>query len=182
MTRPRPEVAGTRLSAFAPIADPRTRLLILGSLPGAASLAAGRYYGHPRNAFWRLMSPVVGTDLTRLDYEERLEVLLEAGVGLWDVIASAERPGSLDADIRHAQPADLAGLIRALPALSAIGFNGGAASRLGRRLLAGSPLTLVDLPSSSPAHARPLAEKQAAWDVLRRHATRPCAHVSPPKT
>ena len=153
--------------AFAPVVDARTRLLILGSLPGDASLTAGQYYGHPRNGFWRLVGGLIGVDLVVLPYRERLEALTVAGVGLWDVIAHAERPGSLDAAIRHAEAADLNGLIDGLPALRAIGFNGGTAARLGRRsLTARDRIDLIDLPSSSPAHTLPLAEKAAAWAAL----------------
>jgi TDG/mug DNA glycosylase family protein len=153
--------------AFDPVVDPNTRLLILGSLPGDASLKAGQYYGHPQNGFWRLVGGVIGVDLVALPYPDRLEALKAAGVGLWDVIASAERPGSLDGAIRNAEAADLNRLIDSLPALRAIGFNGGTATRLGRRSLTPRPgLRLINLPSSSPAYTRPLAEKAVAWAAL----------------
>lgn len=159
-----------RKAAFAPIVDANTRLLILGSLPGDASLAAAQYYAHPHNAFWRLIGEVVGCELASLPYPARLEALRSAGVGLWDVIASAERVGSLDVAIRSPQSADLAKLISSRPDLTAIAFNGATAARLGRRALAGvEGIALIDLPSSSPAHARPLAEKSAAWAVLKPH-------------
>jgi hypoxanthine-DNA glycosylase len=156
-----------RKRAFGPIVDARTRLLILGSLPGDASLRAAQYYGHPRNAFWRLIGGVIGRDLAALPYEDRLAALGAAGVGLWDVIASAERPGSLDAAIRQPEAADLRGLAASLPDLRAVAFNGGTAARLGRAVLAhATDAALIDLPSSSPAHARPFEEKAAAWAVL----------------
>lgn len=153
--------------AFDPVVDGRTRLLILGSLPGDASLKAGQYYGHPQNGFWRLIGGVIGRDLVALPYPERLEALKNVRVGLWDVIARAERRGSLDAAIRNAEAADLNLFIDGLPALGAIAFNGATAARLGRRSLSPRPgLVLIDLPSSSPAHARPLAEKSARWAML----------------
>ena len=159
-----------RKRAFDPVVDANTRLLILGSLPGDASLKAGQYYGHPRNAFWRLIGGVIGRDLAALPYEDRLAALRAEGVGLWDVIASAERPGSLDAAIRQPEAADLRGLVQTLPNLRAVAFNGGAAARLGRAVLAdASGVALIDLPSSSPAHARPFEEKAAAWAALARH-------------
>lgn len=159
-----------RKAGFEPVVDANTRLLILGSLPGDASLRAAQYYGHPQNAFWRLIGGVIGRDLEGLPYEERLAALKAAGVGLWDVIASAERPGSLDAAIRRPEAADLRGLVAGLPALRVVAFNGGTAARLGRAVLADLPagVTLIDLPSSSPAHARPFAEKATAWAVLGR--------------
>ena len=156
--------------AFDPVVDARTRLLVLGSLPGDASLKAAQYYAHPQNGFWRLIGGVVDRDLAALPYLERLEALKAAGVGLWDVIASAERPGSLDAAIRSPEAADLRGLIESLPQLKAVAFNGGTSAKLGRRILADvEDIDLIDLPSSSAAHARPLSEKAAAWAILRRY-------------
>lgn len=158
-----------RKVGFDPVVDANTRLLILGSLPGDASLKAAQYYGHPQNAFWRLIGGVIGRDLPPLPYDDRLTALKAAGVGLWDVIASAERPGSLDAAIRRPEAADLRGLVAGLPALRAVAFNGGTAARLGRAILAdGEGMSLIALPSSSPAHARPFEEKAAAWAVLAR--------------
>ena len=163
----------SRRSGLAPVTDAATTLLILGSLPGERSLAEGRYYAHPQNGFWRLIGGVIGADLATLPYDERLERLMSAGVGLWDVIASAERPGSLDAAIRDAVPSDLNQLIDGLPSLRAVAFNGGTAARLGRRLLsARAGIALIDLPSSSPAHTRPLAEKAAAWAALSQALSR----------
>lgn len=155
--------------AFDPVVDARTRLLILGSLPGDASLEAGRYYAHPRNAFWRLVGEAVGIDLAALPYPDRLEALKIARIGLWDVIAGAERRGSLDADIRNAETADLKRLAEGLPELTAVAFNGATAAKIGRKSLAGvEGLTLIDLPSSSPAHAaRSHAEKAVIWAELR---------------
>ncbi|WP_417232681.1 DNA-deoxyinosine glycosylase [Brevundimonas sp.] len=165
---PPAEPAPRRRVGFAPVVDADTRLLILGSLPGDASLAAGQYYAHPRNGFWRLTGGVIGRDLIALPYPQRLEALKAAGIGLWDVITTAHRAGSLDAAIRDPEFADLTGLVATLPQLRAVAFNGATAARAGRRAMAGyaDALTLIDLPSSSPAHARPLAEKARAWAVL----------------
>ena len=159
-----------RKSAFAPVVAPGTRVLILGSLPGEASLAAQRYYAHPQNQFWRLAGAVTGReDLPTLDYAARLDALLAAGVGLWDTIASAHRTGSLDAAIREAEHAPLAQLAAALPQLRAVGFNGKTSARIGRAQLGRTALALVDLPSSSPAHASlTLAEKRDRWLELQQ--------------
>ena len=152
---------------FPPVVDAHTRVLILGSLPGDASLAAGQYYGHPRNGFWRLMEGVIDAPLVARPYAERLDALLVHGVGLWDVIAEARRSGSLDADIRDPAANDLIALIDTLPALRLVAFNGGTAARLGGRLVGRRVATLA-LPSSSPAYAaRTFAEKAADWGVLR---------------
>jgi TDG/mug DNA glycosylase family protein len=156
---------------FPPVIRPDTRLLVLGSLPGAVSLARQRYYAHPRNQFWRLIGAVIGRDLAALAYEARLGTLLDAGVGLWDTVAAATREGSLDADIRLHEASDLAALARTLPGLRAIGFNGGTSARIGRSQLAGvAGPTLVDLPSSSPAYASlPFEKKREAWLALRTY-------------
>lgn len=155
----------TRKSAFAPVVAPHTRVLILGSLPGDASLAAGRYYAHPRNMFWRLAGAVIGReDLPELPYDARLGVLLGARIGLWDTIASARRTGSLDTAIRAVEAAPLRSLVTSLPALRAIAFNGAKSAQVGRRALSGTALALVELPSSSPANAAvSLDEKRRRW-------------------
>jgi hypoxanthine-DNA glycosylase len=156
-----------RKAGFPAVVDANTRVLILGSLPGEASLALAQYYGNPRNAFWRLMEGVLDTPLVPLAYEDRLAGLLARGVGLWDVIADAERPGSLDAAIRDPAANDLAALIGTLPHLRGVAFNGGAAAKLGARLVGDRVATLA-LPSSSPAHAaRSFAQKAEAWSALR---------------
>ena len=156
--------------SFAPVVDPaRTRLLLLGSLPGEQSLAQARYYAHPRNQFWTLAGVVAGFDLVAMSYDERLVSLLGAGIGLWDVVASASRRGSLDASIRDHRPNALPDLAATLPRLRAIGFNGRTAAAIGRRQLASRPdLTLIDLPSSSPAYTLPLGTKSERWAELRR--------------
>lgn len=158
---------GDRRQGFASVVDADTRLLILGSLPGDASLKAAQYYAHPRNGFWPLIGGVLGEGLASLPYDQRLERLKARGVGLWDVIASAERSGSLDAAIRSPEAADLRGLVESLLNLRAVAFNGGLAAKLGRRILSDlEGVTLVDLPSSSPAHAISLSAKADSWAIL----------------
>jgi TDG/mug DNA glycosylase family protein len=159
----------TRKASFAPVVARDTRLLILGSLPGERSLAERRYYAHPRNRFWDLVGPVIGYDLTAFPYDDRLATLLTHHVGLWDVVASATRTGSLDSAIRDAELSPLVDLAATLPALRAVAFNGAKAAQAGRKLLAKSGPALITLPSSSPAHAAmPLAEKQRHWLELRK--------------
>jgi len=150
--------------SFPSVTDVRTRVLILGSLPGEESLARSQYYANPRNHFWRLIGAVTGADLVALPYEARLAALLEVRVGLWDTVGAATRRGSLDGAIRGHRANDLADLVARLPELRAVGFNGGKSASLGMPQLAGKPdLTLIALPSSSPAYTRPFEEKLAAW-------------------
>lgn len=117
--------------------------------------------------------PRASTDLRALAYEDRLLMLLAHRVGLWDVIAEAERPGSLDAAIRNETHNALADLVATLPHLRVVGFNGGTAAKIGRRQLAGAmqDLQLIDLPSSSPAYTLTLDAKKQRWLVLREYLT-----------
>lgn len=148
----------------------RPRLLILGSLPGAASLAAHEYYAHPRNLFWDLMGDLFGAG-RELPYARRCARLMEAGIAVWDVVREADRPGSLDSAIdRHSvSPNDFAPLFAAQPQLRTVAFNGQKAASLFRQrvlpaLAVGTALRLHTLPSTSPAHAgRTRAQKLASW-------------------
>ena len=151
-----------------PIARRDARLFLLGSLPGDASLAAQRYYAHPTNQFWLLLGAAIGEEIAGLDYEQRLTRLAERRIGLWDVIATATRRGSLDQAIREAQHNRIEHLLHDFPQLRAIAFNGSTAASSGRKLIGEPPagLSLIDLPSSSAANTRPFAEKAAAWARL----------------
>ena len=151
-----------------PVARYDASLFILGSLPGDASLAARRYYAHPTNQFWRLLGAAIVEDLQPLDYERRLERLRERRIGLWDVIASASRRGSLDQAIREAEHNQLEDLLHDFPMLVAIAFNGSTSARIGRGLIGPppGPVAFLDLPSSSAANTRPFAEKAEAWSRL----------------
>lgn len=158
-----------RKSSFPPHATPDTRLLILGSLPGEASLAARQYYAHPRNLFWRLLGEVLEEDLPAQPYDQRLAALARRHIGLWDAVASATRKGSLDAAIREVAANPLADLTAGLPNLKAVACNGQAAHRIAARALVASGIPVIALPSSSPAYAAmPWAEKRARWLELRR--------------
>lgn len=159
-----------RKSAFGAHADARTRVLICGSLPGERSLAERRYYAHPSNRFWHLLGAVLDCDLAAMEYERRIETIMAAAVGLWDVVKSAHRSGSLDAAIRDHEPNLLGEFVDGLPNLRTIAFNGGAASRIGRGQVSAGRLTLIDLPSSSAAYAAmPFAGKRARWLELQDH-------------
>lgn len=158
-------------ASFPPVIDGRVRVLILGSLPGDRSLAERRYYAHPQNQFWRLIGDVLGADLAALPYETRLDALLARRIGLWDVVASARRPGSTDAAIADPVANDIAKLAATLPDLRAIAFNGGIAQRHGLRQLgpAASRYAILALPSSSPLHTIGLSAKLPAWRAIAEH-------------
>ncbi len=155
--------------SFPPVVDADTRVLILGSLPGEVSLAQGQYYANRQNQFWRLVGDILGEDLVGMEYAVRLQTLLAHHVGLWDVVAEAKREGSLDSNIRDHAGNDLVGLIESLPKLAVIAFNGGTAERIGVKALGqqGGHHHVVRLPSSSPAHTLPYAQKLQAWQGLQ---------------
>lgn len=159
--------------SFAPVARGDARVLVLGSMPGARSLAEGRYYAHPRNAFWPIVAGWCGV-AADAPYATRLQALQAAGIALWDVLHSCERDGSLDGAIEpaSASPNDFAAFLPGLPHLRLVACNGGTAHRLFRRVAAALPADLAVppiavLPSTSPAHAaRSFAAKQAEWRAV----------------
>ena len=157
------------LTGLAPVVSAQTRVLVLGSFPGAASLAAQQYYAHPRNQFWRLLSVLTGENLVALPYVERLPRLLAHGFGLWDVLGACERVGSLDANIRSAEANDFALLRQRCPALGRVSFNGKTSGKFAPQFAAAG-FEIAVLPSSSPAYAvLTFDEKLSAWrDLLLR--------------
>ena len=154
------------LEGLAPVIAADTRLVVLGSFPGVASLAAQQYYGHPRNALWALLSALWGVDLVALAYPQRLDALRRHRVGLWDVYRSCEREGSLDSAIRAPELNDLASLKARAPGLRAVAHNGAESAR-SRRVTAGLGLDVHALPSTSPANAAwSFERKLAAWRAV----------------
>jgi hypoxanthine-DNA glycosylase len=154
------------LDGLAPVVDARTRLVVLGSFPGVASLQAQQYYGHPRNQFWPLLGALWGLDLARASYAQRLAAARAHGLGIWDVYASCRREGSLDSAIEQAELNDLASLASRAPALRAIAHNGGESARA-MRVTAALGLPVHRLPSTSPANAGwSFERKLAAWRAV----------------
>lgn len=158
------------VESFPPIARSDAHCLILGSMPGVASLQAQQYYAHPQNRFWPIMGQLLGFDPVETPYIERTRYLTEVGIALWDVLQSCERLGSLDADIcRETQVVnDFPAFFAAHPAITRVYFNGAHAEKVfGQRvqpLLPKVELAFVRLPSTSPAHASlSYADKLTAW-------------------
>jgi hypoxanthine-DNA glycosylase len=161
-----PNDSSIALTGLAPVLDGRTRILILGSFPGAASLAAQQYYAHPRNLLWPILSALTGEPLAALPYAERLPLLLAHGFGLWDVLGACEREGSLDSAIRKPAANDFARLRELCPLLETVGFNGQTSGKFAPRFAAEGYRTVV-LPSTSPAHASlSLEQKLLLWRRL----------------
>jgi hypoxanthine-DNA glycosylase len=159
-------MSAPRLLGLAPIARPDARLLVLGSFPSAASLAAQQYYAHPRNHFWPLLAALWGIELAAMPYARRVAEVQRRGLAVWDVYAACQREGSLDASIADAQPNDLAALAARLPKLAAIAHNGSESARSLRITRALGP-AVHRLPSTSPANASwSFERKLAAWRAV----------------
>jgi len=162
-------------TGFAPIAGPGATVLILGSLPSRKSLERHQYYGHPQNAFWRIMNELFGAAAS-LPYEKRKHILIRNGIAVWDVLAASVRPGSLDASIERgtARANNFRAFFADHPGLQLVCFNGRAAETLFRRLVAptlekGSNTPVFQtLPSTSPAHAAMRYEaKLERWRIVK---------------
>lgn len=159
-----------RVSSFPPIGAPNAKLLILGSMPGQASLDANQYYAHPRNSFWPIMMDIFDA-AQDLDYAARTEVLQANRIALWDTLESCERAGSLDAAITAEAVNDFAGFFANHPQITDIFFNGKKAEQVFKRYvlneLESEPYRFHVLPSTSPANASfSYAQKRAAWQVI----------------
>ena len=161
------ERADVRVGCFLPVANADATILILGSMPGQASLKQQQYYAHPHNAFWKIMGELTGAHPV-LPYAQRLAILKSCSIALWDVLASCEREGSLDADIRAEAANDFATFFTRHPHIGRVCFNGSKAEQSFRKFVLGKQvlpqLEFQRLPSTSPAHAgMSYADKLSAW-------------------
>ena len=156
-----------REKGLAPVVDVHTRVLVLGSFPGVASLAARQYYAHPRNHFWPIMAAILDEPLTELPYAARLKRMRARGVGLWDIIVACHRSGSSDAKIRDAERGDVSHIHRIARSLAVVCFNGNTAATA-EPAWRDSGCATLRMPSTSPAYTRPLQEKLTAWRAMER--------------
>jgi hypoxanthine-DNA glycosylase len=164
-----PAAASTmrRHRGLPPVLASDARVLILGSFPSEASLAARQYYAHPRNHFWPILGALLNEPLAELAYAERLVRVKAHGVAIWDTIIRCERAGSLDAAIRNAEQGEIHRVRRVARDLKAVCFNGSTAARAKAAWSQAGYATLV-LPSTSPAYTLPIGDKLAAWRPLAR--------------
>lgn len=171
----------TNSLGFAPVSRPDSRVLILGTLPGAESLRRREYYAKNQNTFWRILGELIGAG-PDLPYQQRVEAIKNAGLALWDVCASARREGSLDAQIKELEANDFGRFFQEHPHIALICFNGQTASKLFERFVVpgltaeASKIPRKNLPSTSPAHASMrFAQKLELW----RCALMPTAASAP---
>ena len=152
----------TLLEGLPPILDAGVETLILGSFPSPASLAAGQYYAHRQNQFWRIMAAITGEPLPELEYAQRCQRVLAHRLGIWDIYRNCQREGALDAAIREAKPNDFSFLKTDVPRLRSICFNGKTAGGF-ERIVHGMGYSSVVLPSTSPAYTLPFEQKLERW-------------------
>ena len=162
----------TQLRGLPPLIDERARVLILGSFPSEASLAAQQYYAHPQNQFWRILGAILGQALPAMDYAARQSAVKAAGVAIWDVYGGCRREGSLDSAIREAAANDVAALKKIAPQLRRVCFNGKTAGKFAPRLAALGFETFL-LPSTSPAYTLAFDAKLDAWRSALAELTQP---------
>ncbi|MCG9791058.1 DNA-deoxyinosine glycosylase [Flavobacterium algicola] len=154
-------------SSFAPISNPTIEILILGSLPGDKSIELNEYYGHPRNRLWKILATISHLAIPE-NYNEKLALINQLKIGLWDVANNANRTGSLDSAIKHEEPNDLDNFIIKHPKLKIIAFNGKTSEALFNKYFEKkNTITYLSLPSTSPANARFTFEKMCeAWQAI----------------
>jgi hypoxanthine-DNA glycosylase len=163
------------IQSFLPIGDSKSKVLILGSMPGKQSLAKNQYYAHPQNAFWKIMGELLDIK-PNSTYENRLDLLCSAGIALWDVLASCERSSSLDSHIKNEQANDFTSFFIRHPNITQVFFNGSKAEQCFKKFVQNKqtlpPLQYCRLPSTSPAHAGMCYEdKLQAWGKVEESPT-----------
>lgn len=152
------------IHSFPPAVNSQTRILVVGSMPGEASLKAQEYYAYKHNQFWKIAFEIFADGRTPLDYADKIKTLLSNTIGLWDALKACERTGSLDGNISEPTPNDFPALFAQFPRIHTLLFNGQAARAHFKRAFGSAGKTCITLPSTSPAHAsRSYAEKLHIW-------------------
>ena len=160
------EESDSLIYSFAPIADSKSKVLILGTMPGKESLRMNEYYAHRQNAFWKIIFQLHEIPLST-EYQVKRGVLLQNRIALWDVLKACTRKSSLDNDIKMEEPNDLHTFLSSHPDISKIFFNGNVAARYFRKYFPNISLPNQVLPSTSPAHAIKWEQKLAVWQVIK---------------
>lgn len=156
-----------KVYSFTPISDAHSKVLVLGTMPGVASLEMNQYYGHPRNAFWKLMFAVFEQPFSN-DYEVRKQLALQNHIAIWDVLQACVREGSLDSAIEQEVPNDFKSFLGAHPNLELIAFNGQKAAKFFKQyVILNKPIRQVVLTSTSPANAGvSFEQKLREWQII----------------
>ena len=161
------ELMPNRVSSFPPIISERSKILILGSVPGVKSLEMQQYYAHPQNQFWKIIFEIFEEDFTA-DYQKRTEIIRKNNIALWDVIDTCEREGSLDTKIRNEEHNDILKILREHPNIKAVFCNGQKSFKNLKKILGKeAEIPALVLPSTSPLHTIPLEKKLAEWKIIK---------------
>jgi hypoxanthine-DNA glycosylase len=168
-----PSASTPLLRSFAPVADERSRVLVLGTMPGTKALRIQQYYGYERNHFWPIMLDLLAGG-RELDYVRKIALMRRHRIALWDVLASCERLGAADAAIRNGAPNAIPELLERHPGIHTVFCNGSLSAKLFHQHFGGRmTVPMIPLPSTSPAHAAmPYATKRARWTIVIEHARR----------
>lgn len=152
------------INSFAPIVNDETEILILGTIPGLASLAKQEYYGHPRNHFWPILFQILDTMTVPDVFEEKVKILQNNKIGLWDVLKNYDRQGSLDIHIKNPSTNDFEGLLKQFPSINQIVFNGKESYKyFFKKFGQIQGITYYMMPSTSPANTMSLEKKIEIW-------------------
>lgn len=152
------------IASFAPVVNNQTEILILGTMPGAISLAKYEYYGHKQNAFWKIMYSVFSELPVAENFEEKVSLIKQHHLGLWDVLANCERKGSLDIHIKNHTENDIEGLLQRFPKIKKILFNGKESSKyFHRKFTEIGGIVYMVMPSTSPANTMKFEDKLHHW-------------------
>lgn len=155
------------IASFPPILPTEPKVLILGSMPGAMSLAKQEYYGHKQNHFWKILFALLEQSPVPESFDQKKEILYKHRIALWDVLANCEREGSLDSNIKNQVENDIPGLLAQHPTIKTIAFNGQQSHRFFIRKFGTIPgIDFYVLPSTSPAYTMKLEAKIAAWATV----------------
>jgi TDG/mug DNA glycosylase family protein len=157
-----------KIFSFPPISDSNSKILILGTMPGKDSLKFNQYYGHSRNAFWKIMFTLFNEPFSE-NYECKKQLLLKNGVALWDVLKVCEREGSLDSAIIKEEPNDLSHFLKNNPNINHLFFNGNKSKEYFTKYVKGVELSNCVLPSTSPAHTLSFSKKTEVWSVIKKY-------------
>lgn len=163
---------GERISSFSPVIDEKSKVLILGSIPGSRSLQMQEYYAHPQNVFWKIMFTILKEEYPS-NYSQKLMILKKHNIALWDVIDSCERKGSLDSEIKNETNNDVLKLLKKHPNLEVIFCNGQKAYKNVLKIIGyQTHIPIEVLPSTSPLHTVSFAQKLEKWQIINQYLTK----------
>ncbi|WP_369765080.1 DNA-deoxyinosine glycosylase [Flavobacterium sp. WC2429] len=154
------------ITSFSPFINSETKILILGTMPGIASLEKQEYYAHPRNHFWKIMCTLLDSLPISVVFEEKIKLLQNNKIGLWDVLENCERNGSLDTNIKNQKENDFFTLFKNYPTITKIIFNGKESHKYFLKKFGQiKGITYYVMPFTSPANTMSFEKKLEIWST-----------------